>query len=189
MKHFIFIIPLVFLLTACDTTADNNADEITGIEVESQNDDIALDDNAIEFSLEVTGEETFNFDQAPVFLCRDNEFIITTFSQSPKFDMYLASDIETGTYPLADFNSSAEQSHIDGSAVVSIVGEMEDGTSDFYFVDNQGELVIEVIPSAPGEQFVANLTGTLANNDGEAIDISVIFNLESSASNFLDCNF
>lgn len=199
MLRYFLMVTLMLMLAACGGDASDNETSSNNDEpvptAESQD---AVDVNEEEestepqpFVLNVTGAETFDFEANPVFGCVEEEITILTFSQAPKLDIYMKSNIESGTYPLASFDANTGAGSVEGAVVVSVQGEVTGGTGrgNFYFTEPQGEFIIKEMPTEIGEQFVATLTGTLQNTDGEEITVSANFDIETSGTYFMDCAF
>ena len=72
----------------------------------------------------ISGAENFEFEQKVVFGCVNDLIHIQTFTQSPKFSLYLPADVTPGTYELADFNANSNVSYVPGKAVVAVSGKM-----------------------------------------------------------------
>ena len=200
LRYLALLMVMVVMLAACgsssdteDAPADDTADETVEETVQTE-DDTPQEDTPQEdepFVLTVTGAETFEFEADPLYSCVNDQIQITTFTQSPKLDIYLPSSIEPGTYALADFDSSAETSYVDGMAVIAVTGEVISGSGStygsFYFTNGTGELVIESVPSELGERFVATFDVTLENGDGETINATGNLDLLESGSASMDC--
>ncbi|MEO1288527.1 MAG: hypothetical protein AAFV93_12225, partial [Chloroflexota bacterium] len=167
MLRSIALLLLMFMLVACgsestdtDTSAndtDNNvttSSETTTESSETENDE-ASDGESI---ISISGAEEFIFEQELSFGCAEDLIHIQTFSQAPKFDLYLPASVETGTYDLADFDSNSETSYVEGQAVLSISGKISEGDFTFYFQNSDGQLEITSMPSDVGELKLSDIT-------------------------------
>lgn len=198
MLRYFIMMTLMLMLAACsgtpsndETTSDTSDDPVPTVDSQDAPVEEASEEaEEMPFVLNVTGAETFDFDVNPVFACVEDELRITTFTQAPKLDIYMKVGITEGTYPLASFDANAGSSSVEDAVVVSVAGEVPGGGErhNFYFTDNQGEFIIKEMPTEAGELFVATLTGTLQDNDGEEITVSANFNIETSGTYFMDCS-
>jgi|GEM_PF-3286060 len=200
------LVLLVFVLVACgadDANTDTTIDDTDDTVVENTDSTTETDDTDTEDETEqnaqgetvvtISGAEEFTFEQDIKFGCVEDLIHIQTFTQSPKFDLYLPASIEAGTYALADFDANSAVSYVEGEAVLSISGNLVPGSGSgygsFYFQNSEGQLVIESMPAAAGEYFAATISGTLQNSDGETITVDATLNLEAESSLMLDCQF
>lgn len=202
LRRVLILLLLVTVLAACGGDSDDDSSSDTDTDDGAVATEEVADDNVEEeaadagdgtFVLSVSGDQSFEFEGNPVLGCVEDTMSLQTMTQSPKIFVILPSTVTPGTYPLADYDANADPNYVEGSAVVHITGEFGTGSSsnrgEFYFQDAAGELIIETVPAAPGEQFVASLSGELSDSDGESITFNTEFNFVSSSFNFMDCQF
>jgi hypothetical protein len=173
--------------TAATEEANTDADDST----DADNDvpEVADEGDEGTFVLSVTGAETLEWEEDLVVGCVEDLFSIQTFTMSPKLDVYMPANIQPGTYPLAQFDANSEISYVEGSVVVAITGDFNEGRGDFYFMNPSGEFIIEAMPTAAGERFAGSFTVELTDRDGDVINASASIDVMSNSFNFLDCQF
>jgi hypothetical protein len=141
--------------------------------------------------LSVTGAESMDFDYAPRFSCIRDKATILTMTQSPRFAMYFPASVEPGTYELAEYDANADPAYVEGKAVVTFTGAVQRGSGstygNFYFKPVEGQVIIESMPSARGEYFVADLNATLDDGDGASVTLAGRLNIEETGSMSMDC--
>jgi len=200
LKRTLMMMLVALFLAACggsaetDTNTDEGSNDAEVAETTTDDaDEEEADDAEPSFILSVTGAETFDFEGTPIFGCAEDEISLQTFTQSPKLTISLPANIQPGTFPLADYDANASPSYIEDLAVIHINGEVSSNPGStrgkLYFINAQGELIIDTVPSAPGEQFVATLNGELSTSDGETISFSSDFDFATNSFYFMDCQF
>lgn len=189
-RMFKFFVVLVssFAIFAC---SDNRESEVSP-ESSSRSQSMAAKESE-KSSVRISGDQNFVFEHKIVFSCVKDTLSLTTFTQSPKFELYLPANITEGTYPLADYDANRDVPHLAGKAVVAISGKMVPGSGSgygkFYFKNNTGQLVIKTMPNALGEEFVASLNGSLQSSDGGEIIVDAKFDMLAEGYTVSDCQF
>ena len=206
LTRLIVVLVLLVSLAACGTDSapdDGDVAEDTPVaeqdtttdDADSADTDEASDEEGETFLLTLSGDETLTFDDNPSFGCVRDLASFQTFTQSPKVEIYLPSDVEPGTYDLADFDANREPRYVEGAAVVTVTGDVsardEDGATRgrFYFQNSTGTLTLEAMPTALDERFIASVDGTLEDRNGNTVNVTIDIDVVNDGSTTLDCQY
>jgi len=112
-------------------------------------------------------------------------FEIYMFDMPVVLNMRMPADLEPGTYSVVGSDDRADLA----GATASASFEWRDmGNNDRVNYDSgAGELAIEQIPGAQGEQFVATLTMDFTSEDGETVSTTIEFDGDAGSQSFDDC--
>jgi len=202
LTRLIVVLVLLVSLAACGTDDGEVVENTPVAEQETATDDAdsasaddASDEAGETFLLTLSGDETLTFDDNPSFGCVRDLAAFQTFTQSPKVEIYLPSDVEPGTYDLADFDANREPLYVEGAAVVAVTGDVsardEDGAvrGRFYFQNSTGTLTLEAIPTDLDERFIASVDGTLEDRNGNTVNVTIDIDVVNDSSTTLDCQY
>lgn len=174
---FLLILTTIMLVACGNDTADDTTDD-TGSNTSPINSEVTF---SVEGTTEVSAEGNVSI------FCDDGDGVFESFIEigyldgNSQFILSIPTDTTVGTIDLI----GSDDTGANPGQATYLKYRSEDLTN---YDKGTGELVIEEMPTAEGEQFIATLTAELMDDDGNTVNISATYDADAGIQSFDDCS-